>query len=167
MISRWKVGIVAAALLVLGGVAEAKPAKPKKASGTPIDGVWNAKGTVTVSRHISNANVGDKFTRRWTIKSSCAGTCKTTLSYATSAGHHFAVPLQGKGTNWRGELDNVSSPCTNGGTATGPLTFKLHVTGFTKKKKQKVAKGISSTATQSGTGCATVKLVVKFVLTRA
>jgi hypothetical protein len=167
MISRWKVGIVSVAVLVLAGVAEAKPAKPKKASGTAIDGVWNAKGTVTVARHISDTNVGDKFTRRWTIKSSCAASCKTTLSYTTSAGHRFNVPLKGKGTNWKGEVDNVSSPCTNGGVATGPLTFKLHVTGFAKKKKQKVAKGITSTATQSGTGCATVKLVVKFVLTRA
>jgi hypothetical protein len=167
MSSRWKVVTVAVAMLALAGLAEAKPAKTKKASGAPIDGVWTAKGTVTVAKHISDANVGDKFTRRWTIKSSCAAACKTTLSYQTSAGHHFTVPLQGKGANWHGKLDNVSSPCTNGGMATGPLTFKLHVTGFTKKKKQKVASGITSTATQSGTGCATVKEVVKFVLTRA
>jgi hypothetical protein len=167
MSSKWKVAIVPLAMLALGGLAEAKPAKSKKASGTPIDGVWAAKGTVTVSKHISNTKVGDTFTRRWTIKSSCAAACKTTLEYQTSAGHHLTVPLQGKGANWHGRLDNVSSPCTNGGTATGPLTFKLHVTGFTKKKKQKIASGITSTATQSGTGCATVKLVVKFVLKRA
>jgi hypothetical protein len=166
MVSRWRVTVVALSMLAVAGLAQAKPAKTKKPSGTPIDGIWTAKGTVTVAKHISDAKVGDKITRRWTIKSSCSGACKTTLSYQTSSGHHISVPLQGKGANWHGRVDNVSSPCTNGGTATGPLTFKLHVTGFTKKKKQKVASGITSTATQSGTGCATVKEVVKFVLSR-
>jgi Tfp pilus assembly protein PilV len=167
MISRWKVVIVSVSVLALAGLAQAKPAKTKKATGTPIDGIWTAKGTVTVAKHISDAKVGDKTTRRWTIKSSCAAACKTSLSYQTSSGHRITAPLQGKGANWHGRVDNVSSPCTNGGTATGPLTFKLHVTGFTKKKKHKVATGISAIGTQSGTGCATVKLVVKFVLARA
>ncbi|HEY2771774.1 MAG TPA: hypothetical protein VGI87_14460 [Solirubrobacteraceae bacterium] len=167
MINRWTVAVVTVSMLAVAGLAQAKPAKTKKASGTPIDGVWNAKGTVTVAKHIADEKVGDTITRRWTIKSSCAGACKTTLGYQTSSGHHITVPLQGKGAGWHGRVDNVSSPCTNGGTATGPLTFKLHVTGFTKKKKQKIASGMSSTATQSGTGCANVKLVVKFVLSRA
>lgn len=167
MISRWKVVILAVSLLGAAGLAQAKPAKTKKPIGTPIDGIWTAKGTVTVAKHISDAKAGDKVTRRWTIKSSCSAACKTTLSFRNSSGHQISVPLQGKGANWRGRVDNVTSPCTNGGTATGPLTFKLHVTGFTKKQKQKLASGITSTATQSGTGCATVKEVVKFVLSRA
>ena len=167
MISRLTVGVVCISLLGATAVAEGKAAKPAKPSGTPIDGVWRAKGTVIVARHISDASVGQKFTRTWTIKSTCSAACKTTLSYGTSSGHQIRVPLEGKGKTWKGSIDNQVFPCTNGATATGSLSFKLHVTGLAKKKKQRVASGMTAIASQQGTGCAVVKEVVKFTLSRA
>jgi hypothetical protein len=166
MISRWKVAVVVVSLLATAGLANAKPSQPKKAGGTPIDGKWTAKGTVTVARHISDASVGQKFTRTWTIASVCGQACKTTLDYRTSSGHENKVPLTGKGKSWKGTLDQQVFSCTNGGTATGSLTFKLHVTSFGKKKKQRIATAMTGTGTQEGTGCATVKEVVKFNVTR-
>jgi hypothetical protein len=166
MISRWKVAVVVVSLLATAGLANAKPSKPKKSVGTPIDGTWTAKGTVTVARHISDASVGQKFTRTWTITSNCSHACKTTLAYRTSSGTEHKVPLTGKGKSWKGTLDKQVFPCTNGGTATGSLTFKLHVTSFGKKKKQKIATAMTATATQEGTGCAVVKEVAKFAVTR-
>ena len=78
MVSRCIVTVVCVSLLGVAGQAEGKIAKPKKPSGTTIDGVWHAKGTVIVAKHISDASVGQKFTRKWTIKSACSGACKTT-----------------------------------------------------------------------------------------
>jgi hypothetical protein len=167
MISRFIVVVVCVSLLGVTGLARGKTAKPKNPSGTTIDGTWHAKGTVIVAKHISDASVGQKFTRKWTIKSACSGACKTTLSYRTSSGHQINVPLQGKGKNWKGSVDKQVFPCTNGGIATGSLAFKLRVTGFSKKKRQRVATGMTATATQEGTGCAAVKEVVKFTLDRA
>jgi hypothetical protein len=167
MISRVTVAVACVSLLGAAGVAQGKPAKPKKPSGTPIDGTWRANGTVTVARHISDAAVGQRFTRTWTIRSACSGACKTTLSYRTSSGHQVNVPLRGKGKSWKGAVDKQVFSCTNGGTATGSLAFKLHVTGFTKRRKQRVATAMTATGTQEGTGCAVVKEVVKFALTRA
>ena len=166
MISRFTVAAVCVSLLA-AGLAQGKPTKPNKPSGTPIDGTWHAKGTVTLAQHISDAAVGQKVTRTWTIKSACSGTCKTTLSYRTSTGHQINVPLQGKGNSWKGAIDKQVFSCTNGGTATGSLAFKLHVTGFTKKKKRRLATAMTATGTQQGTGCAAVTEVVKFALERA
>ena len=167
MVSRFTVAVVCVSLLGAAGLAQGKAAKPKKPSGTPIDGTWHAKGTVTVAKHISDAAVGQKVTRTWTIKSACSGACKTALSYRTSSGHQINVPLQGKGKSWKGAVDKQVFSCSNGGTATGSLAFKLHVTGFTKKKKRRVATAVTAIATQQGTGCAVVKEVVKFALNRA
>ncbi len=167
MISRWVAGVACVALLGAAGLAEAKAPKTKKAAGAPIDGTWKANGTVTVAKHISDASVGQKFTRTWTIKSKCGGGCKTTLDYHTSSGHQIVVPLSGKGASWKGTLDHQTFSCTNGGTAIGTLSFKLHVTKFTTKKKHRIASAISATGTQEGSGCADVKEVVKFSLKRA
>lgn len=167
MISRWMAAIACVALVGAAGLAEAKTPKTKKAAGTPIDGTWNADGTVTVAKHISGASVGQTFTRTWTVKSKCSGACKTTLSYHTSSGHQIVVPLAGKGANWKGTLEHQTFPCTDGGTATGSLSFKLHVAKFTTKKKHRIASAISATGTQEGSGCADVKEVVKFSLKRA
>jgi hypothetical protein len=167
MVSRCIVAVVCVSLLGVAGQAQGKTAKPKKPSGTTIDGTWHAKGTVIVAKHISDASVGQRFTRKWTIKSACSAACKTTLSYRTSSGHQINVPLQGKGKNWKGSVDKQVFPCTNGGIATGSLAFKLRVTGFSTKKKQRLATGMTATATQEGTGCAAVKEVVKFTLDRA
>jgi hypothetical protein len=170
MISRSTVAVMCVVLLGAAGVADgkaAKAAKPKKPSRISIDGTWHAQGTVTVAKHISDAAVGQKFTRTWTIKSTCSSLCKTTLSYGTSKGHQISVPLHGKGKSWKGVVDKQVFSCTNGGTAIGSIAFKLRVTGVTTKKHRHVATAMTGTGTQQGTGCATVKLVATFAVHRA
>jgi hypothetical protein len=167
MIGRTRVAIVLVALCSLAGVAAAKSSAPRKA---PIDGTWQARGKVIVAKHIQDVKVGDTATRTWTIKSSCgakaSSSCKATLRYHTSKGHQVTVPLKGKGGSWNGTLDNQTFDCTNGGTATGSLAFKLHVTDFVKHNGKRVAKAMSARGIQTGTGCAVVKEIVAFTVSR-
>jgi hypothetical protein len=170
MIGRTRVAIVLVALGSFAGVAAAKPKAPAKAPAkAPIDGTWQAHGKVTVARHIQDVKVGDTTTRTWMIKTTCgakASSCKTALSYHTSKGHQITVPLKGKGGNWNGTLERQTFDCTNGGTATGSLAFKLHVTGFVKHHGKRVAKAMSARGIQTGTGCAVVKEIVAFTVSR-
>src|SRR5207302_4640800 len=98
MVNRLGVGLVVASLCAVAGVAAAKGHGGSSAS--PIDGRWQANGTVKVAKHIENTSAGDQFTKTWEIKSSCAKhgkhkSCTTTLGYATSGGHQIRVPLHG------------------------------------------------------------------------
>jgi hypothetical protein len=167
MVSRLTVAVVCVVMLGATGLAQAKPAKPKKPSTISIAGTWHAQGTVTVANHISDATVGEKFTRTWTIKSACSSVCKTTLSYRTSSGHQINVPLHGKGKGWKGAVDKQVFSCTNGGTAIGSISFTLHVTRVTTKKHRRLATAMTATGTQQGTGCAAVKEIATFALHRA
>jgi hypothetical protein len=174
MISSSRVTFVSLSLCLAVGISGVAGAKKKQGGGSPkqptasvIDGSWKAKGTVTIARHIADAKVGDTVSRNWTIRSKCAnGKCTPTLSYRLPQGNTTRVPLSGGKSSWAGTLGNQTFQCTHGGTATGSLTFKLKVTSFTKHQKRTVASAMTATGTQVGEGCASVKQVVKFKVTR-
>jgi hypothetical protein len=162
-------GAIAAVVLAacLGaGVAQARH-HGHSGAASPVDGRWNAAGVVVVARHISNVKKGDRFTKPWSIKTACTGggRCHTELSYGIG-GSTVQIPLHGSGRSWSGELDHRVFACTNGGTATGSLAFKLRVSSFTRHGGRKVAQAMKATGVQSGTGCATIREVVDFKVTR-
>jgi hypothetical protein len=142
--------------------------KGKKPTASVIDGSWQASGTVAVAKHIEDAKVGEKVSRNWAIRTTCssAGACTTALSYRVSGGHMTRIPLKGSKKSWSGTIDHQMFPCTNGGTAVGSLTMKLKVTAFTTHLKRSVASRMTATGTQVGTGCTSVKEVVKLNVSR-
>jgi hypothetical protein len=163
--------VVSVAMCATAGLADARHAARKPAtSKTPIDGVWQANGVVTVASHVSNATVGQHVSEQWRLKSQCKRKPKPTcnppvLTYSAGL-HTYHIQLKGHGKTWSGKLDNQTFECTSGGVATGSLTFKLRVTSFVVHAKRKVASTMSATGIESGSGCTKVREVVSYTVRR-
>ena len=119
---------LAAVLLAVGSAstsASTAPAPPSR-----LEGKFTMKGTVTKSVNITGEKQGDRFTRTWTFKPSCAqGVCaKVGLKRTLKDGSTDSLQLLWNGSRYVGKKTSKADGYCSGKVVPKNDTIKVRIT---------------------------------------